>query len=100
MITTVFRSRLRAEGSEEFLALADRMLEIARSMPGFVSYTNFRSADGERASIIEFESAEALQAWRAHPEHAAAQQKGRESYYEEYSSKIFGAPIRESHFER
>jgi heme-degrading monooxygenase HmoA len=100
MVTTVFRSRLRSEDSEEFLALAERMLEIARSMPGFVSYTNFRSADGERASIIEFESAEDLQAWRTHPEHAAAMKKGRESYYEEYSSKIFGAPIRESRFER
>jgi heme-degrading monooxygenase HmoA len=100
MVTTVFRSRLRVEGSDEFLALAERMLEIARAMPGFVSYTNFRSADGERASIIEFESAEALQAWRTHPEHAAAMQKGRDSFYEEYSSKIFGDPLRESSFER
>lgn len=100
MVTTVFRSRLRDEGSEEFLALAERMLEIARSMPGFISYTNFRSADGERVSIIEFESAGALQAWRTHPEHAAAMQRGRESFYEEYSSKIFGAPIRESRLER
>ena len=69
-------------------------------MPGFVSYTNFRSEDGERVSLIEFESAEALGAWRTHPEHAAAMKLGRERYYEEYSSMVFDAPIRESRFER
>lgn len=62
MVVTVFRSRLRPENAEEFRARADRMLEIARRMPGFVSYTSFQSADGERCSIIEFESAENLHA--------------------------------------
>ena len=71
MVLAVFRSRLRSENSEEFLMLADRMLELAQSMPGFVSYTNFRAEDGERCSVIEFESAAHLRAWRTHPESRA-----------------------------
>ncbi len=98
MVVTVFRSRLRSESSEEFLALADRMLELARETPGFVSYKNFESEDGERCSIIEFESAEHLRAWRTHPEHADAMRMGREKYYTEYSLQI-GEPGRESRFE-
>ena len=34
MIVTVFRSRLLPDVREEYVALADRMNEIARTMPG------------------------------------------------------------------
>ena len=96
---TVFRSRLRPEHAGEFGELADRMLELARSMPGFLSYEVFTSEDGERCSIIEFDSADHLRAWREHPEHRRAQQLGRERFYEEYSLQI-GEAARESRFKR
>lgn len=99
MVLVVFRSRLRPEHADEFHALADRMLEIAREMPGFVSYRSYRSEDGERASVIEFESAEQLHAWRSHPEHAAAMQRGRERFYSEYRLQVL-EPTRESRFSR
>jgi len=75
------------------------MLQLARSMPGFISYKVFAAADGERCSIIEFESPELLQAWREHPEHREAQRLGRELFYEEYTLQI-GEPVRGSRFER
>jgi antibiotic biosynthesis monooxygenase (ABM) superfamily enzyme len=37
MIVIVFRSRLRPELGDEYAALADRMSELARTMPGYVS---------------------------------------------------------------
>jgi antibiotic biosynthesis monooxygenase (ABM) superfamily enzyme len=48
MVVTVFRSRLRPEHAEEFQQLADRMLTLARGMPGFISYDTYLSEDGER----------------------------------------------------
>ena len=69
MVVAVFRSRLRSEHADEFQRLAERMLEIAQSMPGFISYNVYVAANGERCSIIEFESPELLQAWREEPEH-------------------------------
>ena len=99
MVISVFRSKLRPGIEEEFVKLGDRMLEIAQSMPGFVSYKVYTAPDGERASIIEFESREELLAWRDLPEHRAAQQRGRERYYEWYSL-VVSEPERESHFER
>jgi len=75
------------------------MLELARSMPGFISYKVYVADDGERCSVIEFDSPENLQAWRKHPEHLEAQQTGRARYYEEYSLYV-SEPERESLFSR
>ena len=85
MVMVVFRSQLRPGIGDEFDELADKMMVIAESMPGFISYKVFQAPDGERASIIHFESVEELAAWRMHPDHLAAQQRERDDFYEEYS---------------
>jgi heme-degrading monooxygenase HmoA len=99
MVIAVFRSRLRSEHADEFQRLADRMLQIAQSMPGFISYKVYAAADGERCSIIEFESPELLRAWREHPEHREAQRLGRARFYDGYTLQV-SEPARESRFER
>ena len=99
MVIIVFRSRLEQDYAEEFQTLADRMLALAEAMPGFISYKSFRAEDGERCSIIEFESHEHLRAWREHPDHRKAQALGRERFYAEYSLYI-AEPEREAHFRR
>jgi antibiotic biosynthesis monooxygenase (ABM) superfamily enzyme len=60
MVVTVFRSKLRPENAESFQALADRMMAIASAMPGFISYKVYRAEDGERCSVIEFDTHEHL----------------------------------------
>ena len=99
MVVVVFRSRIRSENAAEFNALAEELKPVAESMPGFISYKVFVADDGERCSIIEFETAEQLRAWRELGEHAAAQKLGRERFYESYSLQI-GEPARESRFDR
>lgn len=76
MIVTVFRSRLMPGVREEYLVLAGRMNEIARTMPGYISHKGFFADDGERVTIVEFENEEGMRAWRMDPEHRAAQKKG------------------------
>ncbi len=99
MVISIFRSRLRSENADGFEQLAARMLELAEAMPGFISYKVYTSEDGERCSIIEFESPEHLRAWREHPQHREAQRIGRERYYQEYSLHV-SEPMRESSFQR
>ena len=84
MIVTVFRSRLLPGFKDEYVALVDRMQEIARSIPGYISHKGFWSDDGERVTIVEFEHKEGQKAWRMHPEHLEAQKLGRVKYYEMY----------------
>jgi heme-degrading monooxygenase HmoA len=99
MIVTVFRSRLRPDVREEYVALAARMNEIARTMPGYISHKGFFADDGERVTVVEFESEDAMRAWRMHPEHRAAQKLGRERFYESYSVQVCEVK-REARFQR
>ena len=99
MIVTVFRSRLMPGVCEEYVALVDRMIEIASSMPGYISHKGFFAEDGERCTIVEFESEEAQRAWRMNPEHRDAQRKAREIYYQAYSVQVCEVK-RETKFDR
>ncbi len=73
------------------------MYELASSMRGYVSYKDFAAEDGESAAIVEFESLETLAAWREHPEHKAAQQRGREEFFAEYHIQVC-TPVRDYRF--
>ncbi|HET8971733.1 MAG TPA: antibiotic biosynthesis monooxygenase family protein [Pseudolabrys sp.] len=75
MIVTVFRSRLRPDAREEYIALVDRMVELAKTMPGYISHKGFFAEDDERVTIVEFEHEEGMLAWRMNPEYRAAQKK-------------------------
>ena len=99
MLVVVFRNRLRKGVEQEYDAHAQRVYELARNMPGFVSSTDFTAEDGERLTIVEFRSAEELQAWREQADHAAAQQRGRDHYFTEYSLQVC-EQLRESRFSR
>lgn len=98
MIITVFRSRLMPGLREEYIALVDRMVELAETMPGYISHKGFFAEDGERVTVVEFEHEEGMRAWRMHPEHRAAQKKARETYYSEYSVQVCNV-VRESKFQ-
>lgn len=99
MIVTVFRSRLMPSVREDYVTLVDRMIEIASGMPGYISHKGFFAEDGERCTIVEFETEEAQRAWRMHPEHRDAQKKAREIYYETYSVQVCEVK-REAKFDR
>ena len=99
MIVTVFRSRLMPGIREDYVSLAERMSTIARTVPGYISHKGFSAEDGERVTVVEFESEAAMRAWRMHPEHREAQKKGRDSFYEEYTVQVCEV-LRESRFRR
>jgi heme-degrading monooxygenase HmoA len=66
-------------------------------MPGYISHKGFFADDGERVTIVEFESEEAMRAWRMHPEHREVRKLARERYYSEFHVQICNV-ARESHF--
>src|SRR5579859_7103774 len=88
MIVTVFRARLRPENADAYFKLAGELGKEAETMPGFVSRKVYVAEDGERLTIVEFESWETHRAWAEHPKHRAAQKLGREQFYAEYSIQI------------
>ena len=88
MLVTVFRSRLKPGVRDEYVTLVDRMTELARTMPGYISHKGFFADDGERVTIVEFENEEGLRVWRTNPEHIAAQKLARQKYYTEYHVQV------------
>ena len=87
-VMTIFRSRKRPEAEAAYVQTAEQMEAAARAMPGFVDFKVFVAEDGERVSLITFDSPAAQQAWRDDPRHRLAQQQGRDDFYLEYSIQV------------
>src|ERR1041385_7307122 len=81
MIIAIFRSRLREDAREEYMAWAKRMTALAIAMPGYLAHKLFTAEDGERLMHVEFESEATMRAWGAHPEHTAAKRLGRDRFF-------------------
>ena len=98
MVVIVFRSRLRENVDMAALeALGAEMAGIAASMPGFLSYKDYAAVDGESLTLVEFASEEELAAWRDHPAHRAAQERGRTEFFADYQIQIC-SPLRAYRF--
>jgi len=87
-VVTVFRSRLRPGAEDEYHRTAQRMLALARAMPGFVDAKTFGAEDGERVTVVTFASWPEHRAWRDHPEHRVAQRQGRARFYASYDITV------------
>ena len=88
MIVTVFRSRLNPGVQDEYGQMARRMSELVKSFSGYISHKGFVAEDGERVTIVEFETEEALHEWRIDPEHADAKRSGVQSFFSDYKFQI------------
>jgi heme-degrading monooxygenase HmoA len=89
MILTVFRARLRADAdANAAVALSERMIALAKTMPGFVSYKDFAAEDGEVVTIVEFASEAEQLAWRNQAEHRDAQERGRREFFSAYQIQV------------
>jgi heme-degrading monooxygenase HmoA len=90
-VISIFRFRMRdlsAAEREEYKTTAERMLKIVSAMPGFISFREYKSHDGELLGITEWASAEALAEWRENPEHRNAQERGRQAFYDEFEINV------------
>lgn len=93
MVLTVFRSRLRPDLNDDDLAryqieLAE-MRRLAEASPGFVSVKAFTADDGERVTLVRFDSEEHQRAWARNPHHVEAQRRGRDRYYAWYELGVY-----------
>lgn len=86
MFLVVFRNRKR-HGIDQaaYAAAAERMEELARAQPGFLSFKSYAAADGEVIALSEWESEAAARAWGREAEHLAVQGRGRAEWYAEYT---------------
>lgn len=87
----------RTSVDDGYAEAAERMLELARSIPGFLGVESAREEVG--ITVSYWESLDAIKAWRQHPEHVEAQRRGREQWYASFSTRVCLVE-RESDFSR
>lgn len=86
MFLVVFRNRKRGDiDYPAYEADAERMLELAREQPGYLSFKSYVAEDGEVIALSEWADEASARAWGRVAEHAAVQGRGRSAYYENYT---------------
>jgi heme-degrading monooxygenase HmoA len=64
------------------------MDELARAQPGYVGIDSVRTDDGVGITVSRWSSIAAMVSWRKVSAHAAAQQAGRDRFYDWYRSDV------------
>lgn len=88
MIITVFRSRLMTGVQQEYDPMAKKMSQLAQGVPGYISHKGFVAEDGERVTIVEFATEEALRKWKIDPEHLEAKKRGFTQFFSSFKYQI------------
>jgi heme-degrading monooxygenase HmoA len=83
----IFTSR-RTSGDRGYDHTAQRMVELASQQPGFLGVDSVRGADGLGITVSYWASEEAIAAWKAQAEHAAAQSAGQTTWYADYQVRV------------
>lgn len=99
MIVILFRSKLTSTAGDDYGRMAEAMDAHARTFKGFVDVKAFKAEDGERLTIVWWEDEASLRAWATDVKHRAAQELGRNKWYEYYKLEI-AQIIRTTNFTR
>lgn len=86
MFVVIFRARVRALDAE-YSRTAARLRQLAFDEFGCLEFQALSEA-GEEIALSYWPDEASIAAWRRHPEHLAAQQVGRERWYESYSVQV------------
>ena len=69
-------------------AMADKMVELAASQPGYIGIETTRDETGLGITVSYWADEAALMGWKQVSEHLFAQQMGREKWYDHYTLRV------------
>jgi heme-degrading monooxygenase HmoA len=84
----VIFTSVRTEGDRGYGAMANRMVELAQAMPGFLGVESVRGSEGVGITVSYWRSEEDIVSWRQHAEHLVAQEAGKKTWYSEYAVRV------------
>jgi heme-degrading monooxygenase HmoA len=84
----IFTSKRKPGGDEEYGAMAERMVELAKTMPGYLGIESARNAEGLGITVSYWKDEESIRHWKAHEEHLVAQSRGQTDWYEHYEARV------------
>jgi heme-degrading monooxygenase HmoA len=78
----------RTGDDDAYAATAERMVELARTMPGFLGIESARATDGLGITVSYWTDEASIAAWKRQCEHAAAQARGKREWYAHYELRV------------
>ncbi|WP_211251148.1 antibiotic biosynthesis monooxygenase family protein [Deefgea rivuli] len=82
----VIFTSIRTDVDEGYGAMAERMIELAQTQPGFLGAESARQALG--ITVSYWQDLDAIKNWKAHSEHLMAQKMGRDIWYQAFKVRI------------
>ena len=82
----VIFSSHRTEGDNGYGEMADRMVELAASQPGFLGMESVREDLG--ITVSYWENLESITNWKKNAEHREAQRLGHQTWYSSFRVRI------------
>lgn len=76
----------RTQADNDYAAMAERMVELAKQQPGFLGIESARNEVG--ITVSYWKDLESIKQWKQHSEHQLAQTLGREKWYSHYKTRI------------
>ena len=84
----VIFTSLQGADTEGYGEMADRMVELAATMPGYLGIESVRNEEGHGITVSYWDSEQAIRQWKANAEHRVAQQTGRTRWYQDYALRV------------
>ena len=78
----IFSSRRTPDDAAGYAAMAERMVALAASQPGFLGVESSRDADGFGITVSYWASEAAIRHWKENAEHLEAQRGGHQRWFE------------------
>jgi heme-degrading monooxygenase HmoA len=75
-------------GDNDYEDTAQRMVELAAGMNGYLGIESARGADGFGITVSYWRDESSIAAWRNQAEHVAAQERGKREWYQHYELRI------------
>lgn len=82
----VIFTSVRTQIALDYADTAEKMLQLAQTMPGFLGVESARNEIG--ITVSYWESLDAIKHWKMNTDHLMAQQLGQEKWYESYKIRI------------
>lgn len=83
----IFTSRLGVYDAD-YERTAERMAELAKTMPGFLGIESARGEDGLGITVSYWKDEDSIRHWRDNAEHADARRRGRNEWYAHFELRV------------
>jgi len=82
----VIFTSVRTDGDNGYAQMSDKMFELAKNQSGFLGVESAREQIG--ITVSYWKDLESIQKWKGNLEHQVAQRKGKEVWYEQFTTRI------------